>query len=531
MPFLTLNNLRIPVVEGGERTRDDVGRVSRQATGTLSADRRYTARKWAFKTAPISLYDYWSLRGFCSSTPVTWPVNGSDSSNLPGYRFASTTQSNVTYVSATAADGTANVPGPRFGTHALVQTLVGSNLWPSNVATATDATGGATTGFAAVSGGAIATSTARRWQGTRSIMLTASAIGDGIRTGDYAGDIANRWTASFYVTGTGTFTATLWAGAVSMGSVTFLASSSTWARIVIPRNAATPVSATLAVSVIAQTAASVCYLDGFLLETTTGASELSYPWVDGSRPYSSWRQEMATRGALGSAAGISINMWTTRIFAPGSLLVSVEDPSATPKPEVSIRCATVVGTTLFNEGLTPALVVRDQADHIFALPLPAPPQWDSVGEYKMITAVVCTSPAPQGHSMALYVDGVRVATSTAPVRDLDATKLTTVYFGGGAGERATGSVVDDLTVFPFVLGPTSVKSIYDAAAPMPGTWPMLIAQGQAFGSGPVAVLATLEKAEYLSFFDSTGQFEPNGVSATIALQEVAGGIDASMLLT
>jgi hypothetical protein len=526
MPFLLLNNLRVSVIDGGELGFDDVGRVSRQATGALTADRRYVARRWRFSTAPMGLADYQALRGFCERTAVTWPVNGNNVSNLPSDRFSSAIQSDVAYVSGTAADGSVVVPGPKFGSHGLSQGLVGANLWPTNIATGTDAMAN-TTGFTPVLGGAIASSTARAWQGGRALRLIAASIGDGVRTVAYVGNTSQRWTATFFITGSGTYTARLWASGVLMGSISFVAPPSTWARVVVPRNAAVPTDASDVYLSITADQPGTCFLDGLMLEATTGEVALSYPWVDGNRAASTWLAQLAQTGQLGDTGGISVNFWTTKFFAPGCLLVSVTDATATLG--LSFACATVAGSDVLYGGLTPSLIVTDGHGTTAGLAMPDAPTFPTVGAYKMFSLVVTPWPATGKPSLEIYVDGARVSASNPDLSRFDPTKLVRVLFGGGGGQRATGSVVDDLTIFPFVLGPATIASIFDSQAPMPASWPILTASGQAMGSAPVAVLATLDKAEYLAFFDRNGAFEPHGVTATLTLQEVAGDVVAALL--
>lgn len=515
MPFLTLNHLRLAIVEEGNRGYVDVGRVGRQATGMLTADRRFVSRQWSFKTAPMNLADYAALRGFCERSAVTWPVNGNNSCNLTADRIAQTYQTGATYVSNVGADGAPVIPGPRFGSGALMQGLQGANLWSSNIATGTDALGD-TTDFFPIGTASLYSSTARRWQGSRSLKLVAAAAGDGVETAAYGGNPSERWTASFYMTGSGLWIATLRSGTLELGSVTYYATAQ-WARIVVPRNYAVPTGETpVTMTIVAADPAATCYLDGLMLERTTGDTELSYPWVDGSRQASGWRVDLTDRGVLGSVNGVSINLWSTRIFAPGSQLAKLMYETG----QVSLACVTAQGNTIYYESLIPAVWVTDSSGQNFCLPMPTAPAWLTIGAYKMFTVVVDPTPPAGGYSMALYVDGVRVATGTMDLSAFTPEALYRVYFGGGEGERATGSVVDDLTVFPYTLGPVAVKSLYDANAAMPTTWPVLLASGSAIGSATVPVLATVDKAEYLPFVGSDGVLEPHGVSVSITLQEI-----------
>lgn len=65
MPFLTLNGIAVPVVEG-RRRQVSIGSDSRAFSGAYRLGRRAVRQEWDFRTGPLSTSDALALRGLVS---------------------------------------------------------------------------------------------------------------------------------------------------------------------------------------------------------------------------------------------------------------------------------------------------------------------------------------------------------------------------------------------------------------------------------------------------------------------------------
>jgi hypothetical protein len=534
VPFLWLNGIGVEVLEGGNRIKEDAGRVSRGITGQQTRDRRFIRRRWEFKTTLMPYDEYTQLLGICATGGFyTWRWENNTNTNWPTNHIDTTyssSASNITYASALAADGTPAVAQAKFGSYALSLAGIGQNYWGDNVARGTD-TSSATAGFTAVGAGAIASSTTRAWEGARSLRVITTGAGDGFRTDGITGIVGYRFTASIWVTGDDAkpLTMQLISGGVDLGTRTITPIPGSWKRfwIVSTVNApATPTDTHLKVTQ-QDTGTATYYVDGLMLArgNSQGASPYLSPWHTGSRSQATFNIRHTGGLLLGGKLGVTASCWIKKPQIPGGIALNLMRYEAgTPYgPRLFLGCQNQAGNTLYQTGFAFAMTTC-KPDGTYTTITPALTDADWVDDYTfhMVTGVVNPYMQSGNPSMAFYFDGALRAQSTVDMSTFDASQIT--MFNPGCninGDTPYGAPIDDHLIVTYPLSADAVADLYSsqgAAIQLPR--PFVQAEGEVMGNAPVRVIAKTEKAEFLPYKDSrTGSFRNNGVRASLILTE------------
>lgn len=119
MPFLTLNGITVPVVEG-RRRQVNIGQDSRAFSGAYRLGRRAVRREWDFRTGPLSLDEAEAFRGLIAGDGHTLSFD-TDAFTSRGLGATSTVPTNVGGKFGTAANLAGGgiafwdvFPGPRW---------------------------------------------------------------------------------------------------------------------------------------------------------------------------------------------------------------------------------------------------------------------------------------------------------------------------------------------------------------------------------------------------------------------------------
>lgn len=525
MPFLSLAGMRIPVTtDQSNRNWEDSGRSSRGISGKLSKDRRFIKRRWEFRTQPISYADYTALIGILHGAAWSWRFDSNTVTNLQTDGLTSYGGTNLDYSSATGADGTPVQGGAKFGTAAFLPAGVGTNYLSANQATATD-TSSNTTGFTAVSTATISSSTTRRWQGSRSFKVITTGSGQGFRTDAYSSLSGYRHTASLLVTGTALpLTIQLWANSTDLGSITVTPDPNTWKRVWIISTVNAPASPTDVHITVTQpgAGAGTYYFDGLQLErgNASGASANLSPWMASTRSQTTFTAHLATGAIWGTPEGVSLNAWVTRPYFPGGTIAQLIKAEGTtdPWPGLLLGCTQQTANTLTRSGLNVAFTATDGAQQNTTLTPTI--NWVDDYAFHMLTAVVRIHPEPGDPSMTLYVDGALAASSTVNLTSLDPLALSKLWIGQAGSNSPWSGPIDDVTVFPYPLSASAVSGIYQSNAPVPQTWPVITADGDAMKYGAARVSGHIEKVEFLPYYcGANGAVQSNAVQAGVVLME------------
>ena len=525
MSFLRLNGLRIPCMgESPARSYEDAGRSSRQSSGQLTRDRRFLRRNWDVKTAPMSYADYKALRCWCTGRPLSFGMESSISNlSYPSDILVANAASGVAYSVKVAADGTPCYPGSRYGTYAAQFTVNGLNVWSANIASGTDASSD-TTGFAVLAAGAISSSTARRWQGGRSLQLVTGAAGDGFRTAAY-GCSPLPYTASFYATcagSPGAYTARLYGDGTLLAQAVFTPLAGTWQRVVCRFVSTAYLAASdLRLEVTANSATpGTLFFDGLQLENTTSNSALPWPWVNGgvSRgANSSQLVRSLTGGYFGAADGCTLSIWATENFAPGATLLYLLDYTGNNNA-MALICGTQSDNTPYYASTVPAGQVRDAAGRWTTLNLPQAPSWP-VGTWHQFTLSANPQPSAGEPSLALYMDGQLQASSYSDLSAFDPATMDYLWIGQLNGGQFACCSLDEPIILPCAIGAHTARSLYDMGTPMAQAWPVLTASGDALDTGDVQVQAKIDRAEFCTFTSHDGDTHNSGVQVSLKLME------------
>lgn len=501
MPFINISGLTVPVLAGqNSRNWEDAGRAGRGVSGQLSKDRRFLKRKFEFKTAPITLTDYATLRGFLHRTPFSFRFENNLNSNLQTSAL-SVTANNVAYASSIASDGTSVVGMAAYGSYALLPAGAGTNLWASNLATGSD-TSQTTTGITAISSATIGTSTTRAWRGTRSFSLTTVGAGSGLRTVGYTPLSGTSYAASFFITGTAQpLTCELFANTTLMGTTSVTPSTTAWRRVKLIAGSLTTGGMTDMHVKITQAGATVgtYYLDGLQLE----AQSFVTPWMDGQRSTLTniILQSAGAVDLFGTKDGFSVSARVQRITVPGGTICQVANNlgyNSEPYPGLVMGAVTLVGQTVTHAGTTPGVVVTTDAQTSFAVAPTLPYSWGSDDTaFHQIAAVVIPRPAAGQPSISLYFDGVLVGSSTADISGLSCEKMQRVCLGCHGADFPFAAPLDDVAIYPFPLSTKAVLSLYQAGR-VSQSWPVHTLNGSALPYGSVVAAGEVQKADFMA---------------------------------
>ena len=501
MPFISISGLTVPVLAGqNSRSFEDAGRASRGVTGQLTKDRLFLKRKFEMKTAPITLSDYITLRGFLHRNPVSFRFENNLNSNLQ--TAALTVSANGTaYASSVASDGTQVLGRTAYGSYALEPAGVGLNLWASNIATGTD-TSSNTTGFTQVGTGTLTSDTARAWRGTRALRLVTSSAGAGVRTMAFSGNSSGSYAASVFVTGTAQpLLFEFYANATLLASTTFTPNATAWQRVKIVAGIAAPVNPTDIHLKVTQSGATggTFYLDGFQLE----AQSFVTPWMDGARNTvtSTILQSAGAVDLFGSRTGFSVSARVQRLTVPGGTICQVANNQGynnPPYPGLLLGAVTLIGQSVTNSGTTPGAVVTTDAQTSVAVAPTLPYSWGSDdAAFHQIAAVVRPRPVAGQPSISLYFDGVLAGSSTADISSLSSEKMQYLGLGCYGANFPLAAPLDDVAVFPFPLTAKAVLGLYQAGQ-VSQAWPMHTLAGSALPLGSIEATGELQKADYVT---------------------------------
>jgi hypothetical protein len=501
VPFLSISGLTVPVLTGqNSRAFEDAGRASRGVSGQLSKDRRFLRRKFEFKTGPISLSDYITLRGFLHRQPSSFRFENNLNSNLQTGGLT-VTASNTAYASSIASDGTAVLGQVAYGSYALLPAGNGTNLWASNLATGGDASQ-TTVGISALLSGAISLTTARAWRGTRSFAVTTAGVGSGLRTAAFAPIVNTSYAASLFITGTAQPVACeLWANSTVLASVTVTPDPTAWQRVKLIAGVLTTSGMTDMHVRVTQSGATVgtYYIDGLQLE----AQSFVTPWMDGVRSTitSTILQSTGARNLFGTKEGFSVSARVQRLTVPGGTICQVANNQGynnEPYPGLVLGAVVLVGQTVTHSGTTPGVVVTTDAQTSVAVAPTLPLNWGSDdAAFHQIAAVVVPKPLAGKPSISLYFDGVLAGSSTADISGLSCEKMQRLCLGCHGTDYPFAAPLDDVAIFPFPLSDKAVLGLYQTGQ-VSQSWPVHTLSGDALPYGAVNALGDVQKAEFVT---------------------------------
>jgi hypothetical protein len=519
MPFLALNGWQIPVAIGGEEKPKAIGLpLSYSHTGIPMTDARAYKREWRFSTIPLHEQSAQAIiamiqgRGFSFSFDSTdYSGNGlvPDSGAIRNLRGLASDGGAVVDANGTTygKSGAATTGGDVSVEPSTTNVIYAIATNGPNICTGTGVLS-TTGGFSAGGTGAVTSSTAASWQGTRSLLLTSAAINDYVQH-TFATVTANvTVTGSFYAKGGGSlqieFLQNSGAPAIVGNSSTVTLSATQWQRIEFT-GTLTGGNTTCAIRVIQKTAgAQLAYMDGFQIEEKATSSS----WVgDGTGTRAAGQLKYSS--ALNGFDDITINAW-------------VQCDAATQGAVRTIAYLGLAGNefmTIYRDVSSNNLVLSAGDDASIGTATYAA-TWD--GGWHMVTGVLRHYPETGETSLALYWDGTAVATGSVGANYSAMESSSIIYVGYATSAGTTtwrNGRIDSLRIVPFAAPATLVTGWYGLAGAMVAT-PKMTLSGNIIPETSLTVIGEINNVSFRPH-QAGGAWRDNGRIIDFTLYEVS----------
>lgn len=404
--------------------------------------------RWAFDLAATTVddgLDTYSAKGLAATAGVLVGARGEES------------------VVSSSPDMVGEYTVPYHGDACVEVQAASTNLFAANVRTGTD-TSSNTTGFTAIDSATLASSTAQKRFGSRSLKVTTLANGNGTKGGVYASAAcagSTRYTGSVYLraaSGTPQVEFALVDDGGGVGTAVVVDVPSTgWLRVEgYIDTSAGAANASLRIRENTADSAIEWYADGWQLETGAWATT----WVDGTRAAAqlSYRLLEQRRGDDLTVAG-----WFLAHSDADGYLWTV----GTATERISARRSSGdLVVEVVSDGTTTTATVAD------AFLDPYLKVWRHV-------AVTLRRNPTSGEQVTVYVDGAEAATSL-PEDLVPVLSRPTLWVGtSAAGTSHWCGLIDELWSFPWAMPATMVAALYNRALT---AWPDLLVGGRLVGA-------------------------------------------------
>jgi hypothetical protein len=462
MPFLALNGWTIPVMKGGAKRPIIIGDRQRAFDGTLNEDRRVIKEGWRFTTKHLDSEDATALVGLLLGRGQDFDFD-SDLFSGKGLSPGSTIGSRrfgigVSDASTGVVDGS-GIDESKFGERALAVEASTTNLLSESQRRAS-----ATTGFAVIVGGSLATDTTlflNTGESTpTSVKHTRTALTQGVETNAISISASTDYAGSVYVytAQAGVTVQVKLIDDVDDIDVTSLALERfKWNLITV--SGTSDVAATTAqvqVTVTAGAAAGDIYTEAWQIEQNTSPTT----WADGARAAGDLSY---SPGFLGSE-GITFAAWVK---------VPVANPSAI---RYFVDIEETLGKNRFRmyrinaaNSLTVAVIGPTGTQNTVTY---STTPWDD--DWHHIAGVV--GKGKDGTSyLRLFFDGSQVGEDTS-IEFPDFTSAASFDLGHLAGGNLLYGLMDEVVVFPYPASSGLIAALAAATQGAPAL-PKLLATG------------------------------------------------------
>jgi hypothetical protein len=466
---------------------DEIGDSGRSFSGAWLQDRRVLKKRWEFETTPQQRVQAEMIRSMVNGGGHSWDFESDlySSKGLAEQLGGGQTRGLAADGSPTwRREATAGVTAQteKFGTGSFEPTPATTNLLPADSRDAENAP----TGYSAVAGGSLGSSTSVYLQGTKSVAVTCASTGDGVDTGNATVSSGTAYVASVWVQCAATEGIDIQAfgnvsGFIAQVSYTF-SGSGNWVRFVLPFTTGGSDTAAY-IRVISSTGAQTFWADAFQIETGSDAT----PWTDAARSALAAKYPISFPGATGIT--MSAWVWTTYSPGPAGYLFLAKSSTTTDQVQTYVNTAgdTPNGDYTLADG-TGAV--------IGAITSP----WTD-GAWHHWSTVIGAKDNSGNPKAQIYIDGV-LGSEVTMVGVLDVGALDELYIGSSStGTLPWLGYIDEVHVVPFAGDASYVAALAARTAALPGL-PYLEAGGD-FAPDTVEVRGMADKASYAPHHDGS----------------------------
>lgn len=519
MSFLEINNVLIPVAQGGEIEPLEVGSTQRTVNGGIIRDRRALKRRWKFRTIPMEPVQAAAImglvqgRGHCwtfdgsTTDPITTATNAltaSGSGLIPSTLTGSTLHrrrratndwliSNVYTAPNTRGDAAAR-NGQAIGVHVASNNELAANERDCENAPATD--------FTAVAGATLSTETTKFFMGSKALKIVAGGANQGARTasiGVVAGEV---WTFSVYLLGESggedVYLTIDDDGGGAATSASFLLAANEWKRCWVTHTVTAGGTAIIPY-IRAGSGTPTWYCDNLQCE------EKAYPtaWYDGDRASA---DEASYDGTwLNGAPGVTAACWCNGSASAkaGSSIGTILAYGADANTSNSLYLSTTGNGYLYWATTTGGATVdsgNQAVQNLYGV-------WFHVASVWDVDAA----------TIKIYKNGSLLDTLTGVT--METSDIAEISIGSAYGANQLSGEIDDALVVPYVMDATSIDYLYNSGTPPVVGSPRLIASGDFAPDSSVTVIGSVQTAAYIGAMQS-GTWYANNRALNILLEEV-----------
>ena len=449
MSFLTLNGMAIPIARGGSVEPQTGGAFGRAFDGTPLSDRRYRKRRWRFQTTTLAPEVARLIEAIVDGEGDQFRFDG-DAFSDKGVGLIAGTAASVALGSA--ADGDPVVD--EFGVSSSYR---GSGYLRPDTGYTNKLSGSGEADFEAsigawsnVSGGTRSIDAVKSFEGTRSMKITATGIGDGAESSGHVFGAGVTPTCSVFVNPTSTVSVKieLFRDAVTVANSSISCVANTWTRIWVtaPLDA---VGGTYKIRITSNDASKVFSVDAALLDDAATGTDGHFPWAMPASPTSTHDAAYPVSLMSEAVEALTVNLWAKGLTGGptvGGFLMSAIGPSTTDNTFslLAQSAADNIVFATFGDGGGSDLLTEATV-------------WD--GAWHMVTAVLRLDPPTGRSSKELYFDGVLVASSN-PGSLPSPSLLRNLYVGHEAGASQWNDPIDELSISPFAWTPDYITAVF-----------------------------------------------------------------------